>query len=456
MSIAELQQLRSKLVFPQSLVTDHSLTEAYSHDETDYRIQPTAVLIAEDRDDIVTAVRFCLAQHIPITARGAGTGLSGGCVPSHGALVLSTEKLDSMRLFPENRVAICGPGVITKDLQDAAAEFDLTYPPDPASYAESTLGGNVAENAGGLRCKRFGVTKDYVIGLEAVTGRGELVTTGILSDIQGFSFGDIFIASEGTLAIVTSIAVRLTPLPGPGRTILAAFDNPGDAARTVSEINASGIILTVMEYLDGDTVALVSEYSGSSQIGKAAGVLLMETSDRDVDGQSREIHRICNSNRASFLRTESDPEKAESLWELRRTVSNAARDSSKIKVSEDVAVPNSKFPALVEFVAQMNQSSPLRINSYGHAGDGNLHVNFLSASGSNEDIRQIQAGIQTLLRQAILLGGTLTGEHGIGIAKKDFMSLEFDESTLVAMRTFKSIFDPQNILNPGKLFPDSK
>ena len=456
MSTAELQQLRSKLAFPQSLITDNSLAETYSHDETDYRIRPSAVLIAEDRDDVVTAVRFCLTHNIPITARGAGTGLSGGCVPSKGALVLSTEKLDFMRLFPQDRVAICGPGVITKDLQDEAAKFNLTYPPDPASYAESTLGGNVAENAGGLRCKRFGVTKDYVIGLEAVTGKGELVTTGILSDTQGFSFGDVFIASEGTLAIVTSIAARLIPLPARGYTILAAFESPGDAARTVSEINASGMILTVMEFLDGDTVALVNEYAGTNEIQKAAGVLLMETSDRDVESQSREINLICRRNRASFLRTESDPETAESLWELRRNVSNAARDSSKVKVSEDIAVPNSKFPALVEFVAHMNQSSPLRINSYGHAGDGNLHVNFLSATGSAEDMQLIRTGINALLRQAIALGGTLTGEHGIGIAKKDFMSLEFDEPTLSAMRTFKSVFDPQNVLNPGKLFPESK
>lgn len=456
MSTAELQQLRTQLAFPESLTTDISFTEAYSHDETDYRVPPSGLLLALDKDDIVKAVRFCLAHNIPVTARGAGTGLSGGCVPSTGALVISTEKLDSMRLFPEERVAICGPGVITKDLQDTAAVSGLTYPPDPASYAESTLGGNVAENAGGLRCKRFGVTKDYVIGLEAVTGRGEVVTTGILSDTQGFSFGDVFIASEGTLAVVTSIAVRLIPLPSRGHTILAAFDSPGDAARTVSEINASGMVLTVMEYLDGDTVALVNEYAGSSHIDRAAGVLLMETSDREVEGQSRRIDQICRRNRASFLHTESDPDRAEALWELRRNVSNAARDSSKVKVSEDVAVPNSKFPALVEFVAQMNQSSPLRVNSYGHAGDGNLHVNFLSATGSAEDMQLIRSGIRALLQQAIALGGTLTGEHGIGMAKREFMTLEFDEPTLAAMRTIKSVFDPQNVMNPGKLFPEPK
>jgi glycolate oxidase len=451
-----LQELRKQLSNPDSLIADPADLDDYTHDETAYHQIPVAVLMAETRDDIVAAARLCHKHRIPITTRGAGTGLSGGCVPSQGSLVISTMQMDKLEIYPQDRVAICGPGVITKDLQDQAAGFGLTYPPDPASYAESSLGGNVAEGAGGLRCKRFGVTKDYVIGLEAVTAGGEVIRSGVLSGTRGFSFGDVLVASEGTLAIITEIAVNLIPLPGRGTTILAAFDHPKDAAATVSQITTSGIVPTVLEYIDGDTVKLANEYAKSGEIDNAAAVLLIETSDVGIEKQKAQIEEICRRNASSFLRSEPDPDKAEQLWAIRRDISKAAAAAAKVKISEDVAVPNSKFPTLVEFVAEMNRTSPLRINSYGHAGDGNLHVNFLSMSGEKSEQALIDRAIEDLMRKTVELGGTLSGEHGIGMAKRQYMTLEFDPPTLAAMRSFKAIFDPENCLNPGKIFPDQK
>lgn len=449
------RELQKNLLAPQSLLTDLSGQEGFFHDETIYRGTPSAVLIVETKDDLVTAVQFCHRHKIPITTRGAGTGLSGGCVPSEGALVISTVKLNSLKIDPERKIAFCGPGVITKTLQDEAARHGLTYPPDPASYEESTLGGNVAENAGGLRCKRFGVTKDYVLGLEALTADGTLLKTGLYNDNRGFLLGDLLIASEGTLAVITEIAVRLIPLPARGTTLLVTFDNPRKAAQTVSDIISAGIIPSVLEYIDGDAAECALAYEKTEGIDKkAAAILLIETSDIDKETQTSSIRHFCEKNGCLYLQIEADPVKADSLWRVRRNVSNAAKAIAKLKISEDVAVPISKFPLLVTFVSEMNRKSPLRINSYGHAGDGNLHVNILSLGGDTEEMARIDELVDRLLKKALQLGGTISGEHGIGLAKREFLKYEFDPATLEAMRSIKSVFDPNGILNPKKLFPD--
>lgn len=446
--------LRQHLASPVSLVTE--LTdehEKYSHDATFFINQPSAILLAESESDIIHAVRYCSRTRIPITTRGAGTGLSGGCVASDGALIISTEKMTTIRIDPAKRLAVCGPGAITKDVQDAAAEFGLTYPPDPASYKESTMGGNVAEGAGGLRCRRYGVTKDYILGLKAVTSDGNVVATGCYGGYRGFSLGDVLIGSEGTLAIVTEISARLIDLPGRGHTILAAFNRPVDAARTVAQITSAGIIPTVLEFMDGDAAACSNEYEKSDGLDSVAAILLMETSDRNPDAQAGLLQDICKQNGCSYLRLQSDPEKAEELWRVRRNLSYASKAVSELRISEDVAVPNDQFPVLVDFVGNMNRQSFLRINSYGHAGDGNLHVNFMAAEDTPETRAEIDRQVDILMHKTISLGGTLTGEHGIGLAKQAFLSLEFDPPTLNAMRAVKQIMDPNNLFNPDKLFP---
>ncbi len=447
------QQLRERLQTPASLLTDLAGHEQYLSDSTDYSAVPTAILLAESVEDIRQTILFCGQHDLAITPRGAGTGLSGGCVASPGAIVISTERLRNLEILPAKRMAICGPGVITNDLIKAAAEYNLTYPPDPASYEESTLGGNIAENAGGLRCKRFGVTKDYVIGLEALLADGSLLQTGYFNDYRGFSLGDLLIGSEGTLGVVTRMAVRLIDLPGKGHTILVAFDDPENAARTVSDITTAGIIPTVLEYLDGDAAACSNQYEKTDGLDHVAAILLVETSDIAPDAQTDLITRFCRTNHCSYLRTETDPNKAETLWRIRRNLSKAVEAIAPFRISEDVAVPNAKFPQLVAFVSGMNREAPLRINAYGHAGDGNLHVNFLVTSGSADDRAAAEEWIEKLLKQALALGGTLAGEHGIGLAKRRYLGLEFDRPTLASMLRIKEIFDPRCLLNPDKLFP---
>lgn len=452
MSSPDLDSLRNRLTDPASLLTDPKQTEAYEHDETSLRGKPIGVVMASNTEDVLAAVRFCLKHKIAVVPRGAGTGLSGGCVPSNGALVVSTELIDQLEILPPVKLAICGPGVITKDLQDQAARLKLTYPPDPASYQESTLGGNIAENAGGLRCKRYGVTKDYVLGLEAVTGRGDLIKTGYFADRQGFGIGDILIGSEGTLAIITKAALRLIDLPGRGHTILIAFDLPENAAQAVTDITTSGLIPTVLEFLDGPSVRLANEYEKTDGIEQAEGVLLIETTETDPEKQTNQIRAIAQKNDCSFFKVEADPVKAETLWSVRRNMSKAAKAAAKIKLSEDVAVPNSKFPEMVAFIAKLNQTHSLRLNAYGHAGDGNLHANLLADSDSPETMALIDQTVKDILKKAIELRGTLSGEHGIGLMKREFLPLEFDNATLNFMTSVKELFDPDQIMNPGKLF----
>ena len=349
-------------------------------------------------------------------------------------------------------MAYCGPGLITKQLQDEATKFGLTYPPDPASYDESTLGGNVAEGAGGLRCKRYGVTKDYILGLEAVTLDGQVLRTGIYGEGQGFLIGDVLIASEGTLAIITEISVQLIPTIERGTTILAGFDHPEDAARTVAAIIGSGMIPNVLEFIDGEAAACSNAYEKTEGLESVGALLLIETPPEDIEAHTKAIQGFCETNRSSLLRIEPDPVEAEALWKVRRNISKAVKAMGKIRVSEDVAVPITKFAGLVEFASEMNTSSPLRINSFGHAGDGNLHVGFLSLTGSDEDMEAIETCVDRLMRKTLELGGTLSGEHGIGLVKRRYLGLEFDAPTLKAMRAIKDVFDPLGLLNPHKIF----
>ena len=446
--------LKPHLRFPASLVTEITDEhESYTHDATFFTNKPAAILRAECVEDIIAAVNFCREHGHPITTRGAGTGLSGGCVPSAGALLISTAKMTRFSIDVDTKTALCEPGVITKTLQDSAAEHGLTYPPDPASFAECTLGGNVAEGAGGLRCKRFGVTKDYVIGLEAVLADGRLLKTGCFNDYRGFSLGDLLIASEGTLAIITRIAVRLIHQVGRGDTILVAFDQPVDAARTVSQINAGGIIPTVMEFLDGDAAACSNEYEKTDGLDNVAAILLLETSDVDREGQTAQIRKLCEDNHCSYLCVQTDAAKADELWRVRRNLSYASKAVAELRISEDVAVPNDRFPVLVAFVADMNRNSSLRINSYGHAGDGNLHVNFMAEKDTPENRAEIDRQVEILMRKTLEMGGTLTGEHGIGLAKQPYLRLEFTPATLDTMRRVKDLLDISNLLNPDKLLP---
>jgi len=452
MSKSSFKDLAASLKNRDSLFTSFENRPEYLKDATEIIGESDALVMAECEEDVVNVVRYAGRHKLSIVPRGAGTGLSGGCVPDKGSIVLSTERMTHLEIDKSKKVAVVGPGVITGDLQKKAAEVGLAYPPDPASYLESTLGGNVAEGAGGLRCKKFGVTKDYVLGIRGVTAEAEVLNTGCYNDNRGFALSDILIASEGTLLIITEISLRLIDKFETGDTFLVAFDSPKQAAQTVSDITASGIIPTILEFLDGDAAKCSNQYEKTEGLDKAAAILLIEIPQESDGKQADLIKTICEQNDCSYFRHESDVAKAEKLWKVRRNLSKAVKEIAVMRVSEDVVVPNSKFPDLIEYVTELNSGSSLRINSFGHAGDGNLHVNFMADLDDPQTRELIEVELEKLLRKTIEFGGTLTGEHGIGLAKRDYLGLEFDNSTLESMKKLKEIFDPKALLNPGKIF----
>jgi FAD/FMN-containing dehydrogenase len=292
-----------------------------------------------------------------------------------------------------------------------------------------------------------------VLGLRGVSMQGEILTTGVLSDNNGFNIQDLLIGSEGTLVVVTQMMLRLSPQPSSGVTILVAFDKPTDAASSVYEITRAGIRPTVMEYLDDDCALCSNQYEPVPGLDRAGAILLLETSGVNPDEQSAAIEAVCRRNHCSYLRTAAKAEEVEILWKVRRNLSKAVEAMAKYRLNEDVAVPVSRFLELIQFVADLNRSGSIRVNAFGHAGDGNLHVSFLSQSGTDSEERLMEKGIEELMHKTIELGGTLSGEHGIGLAKRDYLHLEFSTPLLEMMRRVKHAFDPKSLLNPDKIFP---
>ena len=447
-----LDKLTAELSPASQIITDFANHPEYLTDATPNVGSASAVVLAACEEDVVKTVNYGVAFNTPIVPRGAGTGLSGGCVPHDNSIVLSTQRINYHEIKADRRLAICGPGCITKDLMDAAREYGLTYLPDPASYEESSLGGNIAENAGGLRCKRYGVTRDYALGLRAVLADGSLLKTGCYSNSNTFNLNDLLIGSEGTLAIVTEITLELSPIPTRGCTILASFESAEGGGNTVADIILAGIVPTVLEFIDGDAAACSNQYEKNDGLENAGSILLIETDgDKDPEQLNR-VKTICKNNQAVQLKTEPDSKLAEDLWRVRRNLSNAAKAAAELRLSEDVAVPVSRFSELVAWVAAENKSSGLRINSFGHAGDGNLHVNYLATTDDTINRDLIQKHVARLMHKTIELGGTISGEHGIGLEKREYLGLEFDRPTLELMKSLKRIFDPAGLLNPNKIF----
>ena len=442
--------LRDK--FGDRLVLETDSFSDYFRDASEITVTAPAIIFPDNEEEVIHIIKFCHESKIPIVFRGAGTGYTGGAVPTPECLILSLEHLEKLEVDTVGKRAFCGPGVITINVMKEAEKHSLFYPPDPASYDESTLGGNVAECAGGLHCKKYGVTKDYIIGLRAVTIDGALIKTGIYSDNDLYDLTGIIIGSEGLLAAVTEIAVRLIDLPRFGPTILAAFGDPEDAARSVAEITRRGIVPSVMEYMDGDSVECSNSYEKSIEIENAEAILLMETSGDNCDTEADRIENICRQFNTIYLKRENNRDRAERLWKIRRNLSKAVKEAARHKISEDVCVPPSRLPELVAYVARLDKESPVRINSYGHAGDGNLHVNFLAKSDENDKLALIDRDIKLLFERTLCLGGTLTGEHGIGLTKKEFLHMEFSPETIDHMQKIKQVFDPYYLLNPGKMF----
>ncbi|HWM25831.1 MAG TPA: FAD-linked oxidase C-terminal domain-containing protein [Chthoniobacterales bacterium] len=417
---------------------------------------PEVVVFATSTEQVSRLLRFASEKKIPITARGAGYGYVGGCVPVRGGIALSLMRMNRIKEINfADAIAIVEPGVITADLQAKAREQKLFYPPDPASMKDCTIGGNVATNAGGPRCLKYGVTRNYVIGLEVVLASGEILRTGgrVHKNKTGFNLIGLFVGSEGMLGVVTEITVRLLPLPPARATISAAFATMTETAATVQAIFQAGFLPAALEIADHLTLEAARRDKGVSHVPAGNAHLLVEVDGQmeTVRSEAAGLERLIADRKPSSLATATTEEACEGLWMLRRDFSNSLRATGLTKLNEDVVVPRSRLVELIEFGEALQKRHGFPIACFGHAGDGNIHVNIMAANYGDPAVqKKVEQALDELFQQVLAWGGVITGEHGIGLAKKRWWPEATTDAAREVHRAIKSALDPAGILNPGK------
>ncbi|ARU49215.1 FAD-linked oxidase C-terminal domain-containing protein [Sulfurospirillum diekertiae] len=431
---------------------------AYCYDATRTRYQPDAVLFPRDEQDVSDILKYCNEHRIIITPRGAGSGFTGGALPANGGIILAFEKHMNkiLEIDMENMVAVVQPGVINMHLQKTVEAQGLFYPPDPASEEYSTIGGNVSENAGGMRAAKYGITKDYVMALRAVLPNGEIIRAGkrTIKDVAGYNIAGILIASEGTLACITEITLKLIAKPKMSQTAMGIFPSVEDAMNAVYKTMAAGVTPVAMEFLDNLSINAV-EQKFNKGLPKDAGAILIT----DVDGNTQEeltqqldiIEKAFAENGCSGFKRAESAEESKNLWFARRNASQSITIYGSKKLNEDITVPRSKLPALLKAIGEVSKKYNVTVPCFGHTGDGNVHTNVM-VDGS--DPKQLEIGhqaIEEIFKATVTLGGTLSGEHGIGLSKAPFMHLAFSDAEMELFRSVKKAFDPNNILNPSKM-----
>ena len=431
----------------------------YGSDATRIVGRPDVVARPHDAGLIAEVIKAASKNSAAVSPRGAGTGLSGGCVPVKGGVVVSTERLNSVKdIDTVNLIAVVEPGVVTARLHEAAEGLGLFYPPDPASYKACTIGGNIAENAGGLRGLKYGVTRDYVMGLKVALPNGAVITTGsrTLKNVTGYDLTRLMVGSEGTLGIILEATLKLIPKPETKAAFLASFATLEAASEAVVSIIKSGLTPSTLEVMDDVTIKAVEEYQPSGNDTNCGALLLIEVdgSEPEVKRQADRLSDTLSGAGALSIRRAADEHEQAALWSARRAALTALARVSPSVVLEDATVPRSEVPAMVRAIRGISKKYGLRIGTFGHAGDGNLHPTIITDMRIPENRDKVHAAVSDIFKAALMLGGTLSGEHGIGIAKAEFMEAEVGKEGLAAMRSVKDALDPKGIMNPGKIFRD--
>jgi glycolate oxidase len=429
-----------------------------------YRVAhpPDLVVLPGSTAEIAAVARLCHDRRVPLVVRGGGTGYTGGAVPVRGGVLLSVERLNRILDIDEaNLLAVVQPNVVTGDLQDAVERVGLFYPPDPASLRRSVIGGNVAECAGGPRAFKYGTTKRYVLGLEAVLPTGEIIRTGskAVKNVVGYDLTQLLVGSEGTLAIFTEIILRLIPKPPVQATLRATFPSIDQAVQGVSELLRERVIPSALEIVDGDALEAVSRYAGSALAPEGTGALLL----LEVDGLRSAVEEemalvigACRRAGATEILHARDDEERRELWRVRYDLSPSLKVLAPLKLNHDVVVPKGRVPELFGLVERLRAAYGLRIPCFGHAGDGNIHVNFVLDPEHGDELARARRAERELFEGVVALEGSISGEHGIGFVKAEFLGIELSADEIALMKRIKQAFDPHGILNPGKIFPKER
>lgn len=447
------------IVGKDHLRLDWETRVCYSYDATNDPVLPDAVIFPRSTEEVSLILRLANERLFPVIPRGAGSGFTGGAVPVRGGTVLSTEHMNKIiSISQEDLVAVVQPGVITAEFQRQAARLGLFYPPDPASHEFSTLGGNVAECAGGMRALKYGVTRDYVLGLEVVLPTGPIIRTGgrTAKNVVGYDLTRLVVGSEGTLGIVTEITLKLIPLPEARLTALCFFPTVQAASMAVTRVLGAGILPSAMELVDRACLDCVAKAKPVDFPSETGAMLLVEVdgSRQAVEPEIRKAADVCRGLGSLEIRLSKDQREAEELWSLRRSISPALARIRPHRLNEDVVVPRSQLAEAMERFRLIGVEFQVPLTTFGHAGDGNIHVNVLYDGSDPQETRRAREAAEAVMRTTVELGGSLSGEHGIGLTKASFLPLELSRETLELMRSIKALLDPKGILNPGKIFPN--
>ncbi|MCM3880702.1 MAG: FAD-binding protein [Vicinamibacterales bacterium] len=440
------------------VLRDRSALETYGADALKLGHPADLVVLPGNTEEISQIAALCNQDRVPLVVRGGGTGYTGGAVPLRGGLVLSLERMNRILEIDElNLLARVQPNVITGELQDAVERLGLFYPPDPASLRQSAIGGNVAECAGGPRAFKYGTTKRYVLALEAVLPTGEIIKTGskAVKNVVGYDLTQLLVGSEGTLAIITEITLRLIPKPAARATLLAEFRSIDAAVGGVTRLIQLKVVPAAIELIDRDSLTALAEHAGTSMVSPGTGAAVLIEVDGTPDGVEEEIglvDKACRGAAAIAIRHAGSEVEREALWHLRRELSVALRKIAPVKINNDVVVPRGRVPELFRLVDVIRRESGFPIACFGHAGDGNIHVNIMVPQEA--EMARARDAERRLFEGVVALEGSISGEHGIGFTKSSYLSLELSPDEIALMKRVKSAFDPQGILNPGKIFPD--
>ncbi len=448
----------SKIVGSDNIYSDKAHLRAYSYDATKTRFEPEAVVFPRDEIDVSKVVKYCNENKIAVTARGAGSGFTGGALPVEGGVILAMEKHMNkiLEIDTKNMIAVVQPGVINMQLQKAVEEVGLFYPPDPASEEYSTIGGNVSENAGGMRAAKYGITKDFVMAMRAVRANGDIIRAGkhTIKDVAGYNIAGILIASEGTLAVTTEITLKLIPKPKFTKAYMGIFPTVEDAMNAVFKSLASGANPVAMEFIDSLVVHSLKEKIGV-ELPEDAGALLIGDVDgnviEEVEFQLDTLKKSFKENNAQDFIVADPGKERDKLWFARRSASPSVTYYGDKKLNEDISVPRSMLPEALRQIYAVGDKYRLKVPCFGHAGDGNIHVNVMLDGSDETQLANGHKAIEEIFELVVKMGGTLSGEHGIGTSKAPFMHIAFSDEELRLFRDIKQAFDPNNILNPGKM-----